>query len=492
MGIVTSQSIKNTLITYLGFGLGAINVLFLFTEFISDEYFGLITYIFSTANVMMPILAFGVHNTLIKFYSTYKTRQTQNGFLILMLFLPLAIIIPTAIIGYFAFDVISTWLSGTNTIVADYVWLIFISAVAFSYFEVFYAWSRVQMQSVFGNFMKEVFHRAGTMILLFCLYLGFIDVEQLIYSITGIYIIRVVIMKLYAFSLRFPSFNTVKIPNLSSVLKYTSLIIIAGSVANVILEVDKFMLNRYVAIEYVAYYGVAIYIASVIGVPSRSMHQIISPLTAKLLNERNRGELGKLYKKSSLSLFIISGFIFLLIILNINELYNFINENYADGILVVFVISLSKLTDSLLGNNNAILFNSDYYRMVLVLGVFLAVLTVVLNMVFIPIYGINGAAFATFLSILLYNLAKLCFVHIKLKMQPFTINTVKVLVLIIVNLGVFYFWDFPWHPILNIGLKSFLITAFYGTVVYTLHFSEDITQLINTIIKRIKRENPTK
>ena len=491
MGIVTNQSIKNTIITYLGFGLGAINVLFLFTEFISDEYFGLITYIFSTANVMMPILAFGVHNTLIKFYSSYKTRQTQNGFLMLMLFLPLAIIIPTAIVGYFAFDAISSWLSGTNAIVSDYVWLIFISAIAFSYFEVFYAWSRVQMQSVFGNFMKEVFHRAGTMILLFGLYLNFIDVEQLIYGITGIYIVRVVIMKLYAFSLRFPSFNTTKIPNLSSVLKYTTLIIIAGSVANVILEVDKFMLNRYVAIEYVAYYGVAIYIASVIGVPSRSMHQIISPLTAKLLNDKNKIELDKLYKKSSLSLFIISGFIFLLIILNINELYNFINDNYVDGILVVFVISLSKLTDSLLGNNNAILFNSDYYRMVLVLGVFLAILTVVLNIIFIPIYGINGAAFATFLAILLYNLAKLWFVNIKLKMQPFTLNTVKVLVLIIVCLGVFYFWDFPWHPLINIGLKSFLITVFYGTVVYTLQFSEDITSLINTIINRIKRENPT-
>ncbi len=491
MGIVTSQSIKNTIITYLGFGLGAINVLFLFTEFISDEYFGLITYIFSTANVMMPILAFGVHNTLIKFYSTYKTRQTQNSFLILMLFLPLAIIIPTALVGYLAFDAISTWLSGTNAIVGDYVWLIFISAVAFSYFEVFYAWSRVQMQSVFGNFMKEVFHRAGTMILLFCLYLGYINVEQLIYSITGVYILRVIIMKLYAFSLRFPSFQMVKLTNLSSVLKYTTLIIVAGSVANVILEVDKFMLNRYVSIEYVAYYGVAIYIASVIAVPSRSMHQIISPLTAKLLNDKNNAELDIIYKKSSLSLFIISGFIFLLIILNINELYQFINDNYADGLVVVFVISLSKLTDSLLGNNNAILFNSDYYRMVLVLGMFLAVLTVVLNMVFIPVYGINGAAFATFLAILVYNMAKLWFVKVKLKMQPFTFNTVKVLVLLIVSLGLFYFWDFPWHPIVNIGLKSFLITVFFGIIVYVFNFSDDVSELINNIIKRIKRENPT-
>ena len=77
------------------------------------------------------------------------------------------------------------------------------------------------------------------------------------------------------------------------------------------------MLGHYIAIENVAYYGVAIYIATVIGVPARSMHQITNPLTAKLLNDNNKIELEVLYKKSSLNLFVISGFIFLLIILNI-------------------------------------------------------------------------------------------------------------------------------------------------------------------------------
>ena len=486
MGIVINQSIKNTIITYLGFGIGAINVLFLFTQYLSDEYFGLITYILSTANVMMPILAFGAHNTIIKFYSSYKTRLTQNSFLILMLFLPMVIIMPLALVGYVAFDTISQWFVGNNNIVEDYVWLIFITAISFSYFEIFYAWSRVQLQSVFGNFMKEVFHRVGVSILLLCLYADFINVNQLIYGITGVYLLRLIIMKFYAFSLRFPSFKFGKINNISSVLKYTSLIIIAGSVANIILEIDKFMLNRYIAIENVAYYGVAIYIASVISVPSRSMHQIVSPLTAKLLNERNKDELKLLYKKSSLNLFIISGFIFLLIILNINEMYQLINENYAQGLLIVFIISISKLIDSLLGNNNAILFNSDYYRMVLILGVFLAVLTIVLNMVYIPIYGINGAAFATFLAVLLYNIAKIWFVSYKFKMLPFTINTSKVLMLILVSLGVFYFWDFGFHPLLNIFLKSVLISVFYGLIVYSLNFSEDITTIINKLLKRSK------
>ncbi|NIK91941.1 oligosaccharide flippase family protein [Mangrovimonas sp. CR14] len=484
MGIVLNQSAKNTVLTYLGFGIGAINVLFLYTKFLSPEYFGLITYILSTANILMPLMAFGVHNTIIKFYSSFRSKQSQNSFLILMLFLPFAIIIPAGILGCLFFSSISEWLSGDNPIVKDYVWHIYIAAVSFAYFEVFYAWSRVQMQSVFGNFMKEVFHRILTTLLLVCLYLDWLTVDQLIWGIVGIYILRMIVMKLYAYSLRFPSFKLSKIPNLSAILKYSALIIIAGSVANVILEIDKFMINYYVPIENVAFYGVAIYIATVIGVPSRSLHQITSPLTAKLLNEKDRDGLKLLYQKSSINLFIITGFIFLIIVLNINQLYMMLEPGYADGLVVVFVIGLAKLMEGIIGNNNAILFNSDYYRMVLILGVFLAILTVILNALFIPLFGINGAAFATLLAMFFYSASKVGFVYKKFRMSPFTSNTVKVFILILVCMGAFYFWDFSFHPIVNIGLKSLLIALGYGIIVYTLNLSEDINQIINKLLNR--------
>lgn len=485
MGLVASQSIKNTVTTYLGFGIGAINVLFLFTNFISDTYFGLITFMLSTANIMMPLMAFGTNNTIIKFYSIFKTRQSQNSFLTLMLFLPLVVIIPVGLIGHLAFESISNWLSQKNPIIKDYVWLIYFSAITFAYFEVFYAWSRVQFQSVLGNFMKEVFHRLCTTILLFALYFGYLNVEQLIYGIVGVYFLRMLIMAVYAFSLKQPVIKFNKFKSLPNVLKYTSLIIIAGSVANLILEIDKFMLGYYVDIEKVAYYGVAIYIASVIGVPLRSLHQIISPITAKLLNEKNKGELKALYQKSSLNLFIISGFIFLLIILNINELYLLIPEKFSGGLFIVVLIGIAKVMDNLLGNNNAILFNSDYYRMVLLLGVFLVIATVALNMVFIPIYGINGSAFATFLAILIYNIAKILFVKYAFKMIPFTMATLKTLGLILVCVGLFYFWEFPFYAIINIGLKTLLICVFYGYTVYTLKLSDDISSIINKLLKRI-------
>jgi len=483
MGVVLSQSFKNTIWTYVGFALGAVNTLFLYTNFISAEYYGLVTFILSTAFVMMPLMAFGVHNTIIKFYSSYKTKNSLNSFLTLVLFLPLLVIVPVALIGYLSYDTIGDFLSQKNAIVKDYIWHIFAVAVALAYFEIFYAWSKVKMQTVFGNFMKEVFHRAGVMVLLFCVYKMWLTVEEFIFAIVMIYILRMAIMKLYAYSVHFPVVKFKRIPNLKEVLNYSALIIIAGSVAVLLLDIDKFMLGEFIEIENVAYYGVAIYIATVIGVPARAMYQITNPITAEYLNKNQLKNLKDLYQKSSLNLFIISGLIFLLIILNINELYRVIPQEFSGGLLVVFMIGMVKLYDNLLGNNNAILFNSDYYRVVLILGVILAILTVILNIVFIPRYGINGAAFATFLAVLLYNSAKLVFVSYKFKMQPFTSATAKTFVLMLVLIAAFYFWEFPFHPILNITFKSVIVGLVYLIAVYKFELSSEISKVISRYLK---------
>lgn len=479
MGIVITQSFKNVISTYLGFIIGAINVLFLYTKFLSDEYYGMVGYMLSLANVIMPLMAFGVHNTLVKFYSSYKTRVSLNSFLTLMLYLPLLLIIPISLLIYCSHETISYFLSSKNEIIKDYLWHTLIIAISLAYFEVFYAWCKVQMKTVFGNFMKEVFHRAAAMVLLFLLSLKVIDIALFMWGLVIIYLLRMLIMMVNACIIKLPVITFKYVPNLSSILKYSFLIILAGSIATILLDIDKVMLGSFIDINQIAYYNVAIYIATVIAVPQRAMHQILLPVIAKYLNDKNYDALQILYKKSSLTLFIVAGLIFLLIVLNINQLYLILPKPFSDGLFVVFIISLSKLYDTVLGSNNAILFNSDYYRMVLIMGVILVVLMILLNMFFIPIYGINGAAIATFLALFIYNSIKLYFVYLKFKIKPFTINTLKICGVLILSFAVFYFWDFPFTPIINMVLKSGLITVFYVFIIYKYHFSEDISMLLN-------------
>lgn len=474
MGIVALQSLKNIMSTYLGFAIGAVNTLFLYTQFMSDAYYGMVGYMLSAAHVMMPLMAFGVHNTLVKFYSSFKTNASINSFSTFMLFLPLLMIVPIALIGYFAHDIIAVFLSHKNTMIKHYLWHIFITAVALAYFEVFFSWVKVQMQTVFGNFMKEVFHRVGTMLLLFSLYFEVLSLKNFMLGLVVVYVIRMLSMMVYAFKIKAPVITFKLVNGVGDILKYSILIIIAGSVATILLDVDKVMMGNYLDIKKIAYYNVAVFIATVIAVPQRSMHQILLPLSAKYLNENDYDNLKDLYKRSSLNLFIVGGLIFLLITLNINQLYKILSEEYSIGLFVVLLISLSKLYDSLLGSNNAILFNSDYYRIVLFMGVVLVILMILFNMLLIPLYGINGAALATFISVFLYNTIKLFFVYRAFNITPFTINTVKVALLLLVFCMSCYFWDFNFHPIVNIGIKSLLICTLYCSIVYKFRFSEDI------------------
>ncbi len=487
MGIVIKQSIHNTLITYLGFLVGAVNILFLYTNFLSETYFGLVSYILSTANILMPLMAFGVHNTIVKFFTKYKTRVQQQRFLGFSLLLPLIVVIPFGVIGQLAYESISTWLSKENTIIKDYVWLIYLTAIAFAYFEIFYAWSKVHLHSVFGNFIKEVFHRVAIMLLLFVLHFDYITIDQFIYATVLIYFLRLIIMAFYAFSLKKPSFQIKSLTDKFTMVKYSGLIIIAGSVALIILELDKFMIGQLVpSLSNVAYYSVAIFIATVIDVPLRSMQQITNSLTAQYLNDKNKKELDLLYKKSSITLLIVSGLIFLLILINIKSLYAIMPNNYSEGLFVVFIISVAKLFNSVLGNNNSILFYSDYYRMVLFFGVIIAICTVVMNLVFIPAFGLEGAALASCITIFIYNSIKLWFVWLKFKISPFTKQTGQTISVIVLLLIAFYFWDVIEYPFLSIVIKTALCSLFYAYLVFKFKLSTDIYFIMNQWLLKIK------
>ena len=487
MGIIFKQSLKNTTITYLGFGIGAINTLFLYTRFLTDEYFGLVGVILSTSAILMPLMAFGVPNTLVKYYSKFDGSESTDGFLTLMLVLPLIIILPLAGISYFANELIGNFLASKNSIVKDYVWYIFLIGLAMAYFEIFYAWSKVHMKSVFGNFMKEVLVRVGVSILLLSLYAGFISVDFFLKALVGLYLLRTLIMKLYAYSLRRPRLS-IRWPSGSrAMVSYSILIILGGSTAVILLEIDRFMINQFIPIQNVAYYTVAIFIATVIAVPARAMHQITYPLTAAILNRDDINELQSLYQRSSLTLFIVSGLIFVLILLNLNDFYMLLPEAYRGGYIIVLLIGLTKLFDALMGNNNAILYNSDYYKVLLLMGVFLAACTILFNWILIPAYGLNGAALANFIAICIYNLIKLIYVKRKFNILPFTHETLRIVGLLVFTGIIFYFVKFNFSPLINIALKSILITVFYVGILYRFKISKDVFEVLSGFFDRKRR-----
>ncbi len=484
MGIVQSQSIKNTIITFLGFGIGAVNALFFYTNFLGKLHYGIVATVLSGANILMPLMAFGAQNTMIRFFSSYKTEKEREEFLTFMLYLPLVFIVPISLIFYFFYDEIAhSWIKENPTL-QPFFWLIPVVGLFMAYFEVFYAWAKVHMQSVIGNFISEVLVRSIVMILLIGVHFNWLAKDTFVYCVALAYFAQLIAMKLYAISIKMPVWRIAIPTNFREIIYYSLFIIVSGGIAVMLVDFDKVMIPQYLSVEQNALYAVAIFISTVIAVPSRAMTQIVAPITARLMTEKKHDELNNLYQKSAINLQVIGGFIMLLIFVNIKEMYQLIPKDYSGGIWVVFMIGLSKFYDVLLGNNNSIIVNTKYYRTVLLFGIATVVLMIVLNMLLIPIYQIEGSALATLITVAAYNTVKLFFVVKKMDLFPFTQKTLYSLLITALSFGLFYYWDFPFHAVINITLKSLLLSVLYLFLNYRFAISQEINEFVNKLIKK--------
>ena len=321
------------------------------------------------------------------------------------------------------------------------------------------------------------------MALLFCVYFEFITEVEFIYYLTGAYFLRLLIMMLYAFKLYFPKITFSLPSNYKEIFKYSLYIILAGSAGAILLDIDKVMIPSKEEIALAAYYSVAVFIGTAIEAPGRAMLQILQPLTSKAINENNFTEINKLYKQSSINLLLVCGLFFLLVNLNIQELFKLLPQEYSGGKWVVLMISGAKLYKMFLGINGEIIMNSKYYKMLLPLAIGMALSVILLNDWLIDLYSTDGAAISTLVVILFFSTIKLWYVKRKFSITPYSKKTGQLIVLIILVFVSFYFWNFQFHPIVNIILKTVLISVIYLFTVIKLEISLDINKLLSRLIK---------
>ena len=485
MGIVIKQTSKNIFTISIALLIGGLNTLYFYPEFLKDEYYGLVVFLLATSNLLQPLMSLGAQHTIIKFYSSFKDKVSKDAFLSSIIFIPLIIIIPITFFVVKAHDLIGEFLSVQNPIIESYVWVIFLVSFATSYFEVFYAWSRVHLKSVFGNILKEIYPRVSVMILLLLVSFDFLTKEGFVWWLTGLYYLRLIIMIVYSFSIYVPKFSFKLPQNFKEILSYSIYILLAGSAASLLIDIDKYMIPQKEAISQTAYYAVAVFIATVVEIPGRAMFQILNPMVAKAINNNDFQELNNLYQKSSSNLLIVSGFFFLLINLNISSFYLLMNnELYSDAILVVLMISLAKLIQMSFGCGPAILATSSFYKITLPFSIAMAISVYFLNDVLIDLYGINGAAISTLIFLSVFTFLKVLFIKHKLKINPYNFNSIKIILIVMLMYLSISYVGFMHSAFIDIVLRSVIVSIIYIGLVYYLNLSTAINNIIKSLFKR--------
>lgn len=487
MGIVVNQSYKNIIIISIALVIGGVNTLYFYPVFLKAEYYGLVVFLLATSNLLQPLISFGSQHTIIKYFSSYNSAKEKDIFMSSIIFLPILTIIPICYLVVQFHDIIASFLSLKNPIIESYVWVIFLVAFATSYFEVFYSWARVQLKSVFGNFLKEIYPRVSIFILLLLVFYDIISKENFVWYLTGFYYLRLLIMIAYSLKLYTPNFYFRLPVNTKQILSYSIYIFLAGSAASILIDIDKFMIPQKEAISQTAFYAVAVFIATVVEIPGRALFQIVNPLVAKALNTNNFTELKMLYKESSLNLLIISGLFFLLINLNIVPFYELMdNPSYGTAVWVVLMISLSKLILMSFGCGPAILATSKFYKITLPFSIGMALSVYFLNDYLIDLMGINGAALSTLIVVAVFTFLKIIYLKSKLNLSPYSFNSVKTLFIIGSLFLIFENISFPFKGISLIIINSLIIGLVYTLVVYYSNLSGTLNKFLRNVLSKLR------
>ncbi|MBK7966366.1 MAG: hypothetical protein IPK10_14505 [Bacteroidetes bacterium] len=151
--------------------------------------------------------------------------------------------------------------------------------------------------------------------------------------------------------------------NFVQLIRY-GLLLWFASVASIGLKFfDAIMIGQYMPLAFVGIYTVAAFIPTIIEAPLNAFDRIAASKIAFAWKENDREEINSIYQKSSLYMFMIGGFLFLNVNINIYDLFTFLPEGYDQGAPIVIILSLASLYNMATGLNAAILFNSDKYRL---------------------------------------------------------------------------------------------------------------------------------
>ena len=494
MGVVIRQSFITTVLTYVGVVIGYVNVLILFPKFLTPEEIGLVRLIPSAAFLLLPLAQLGLAQCTVRFYPAFEKKKNGPGELLAFGFIGVTIGYLITLVLYNIFrEPITAYFAKESGLVNNYQWVILAVLLGMSFQAVAEGYSRALLKIVAANFAKEVLVRVGTSITVLLYAVNIITFPVMVYTMILVYGVSLLYLLGYLayrkqLSLKF-SFSTFERPQLKEMMVYSMYALLGAGGSFIILNIDQIMISGIIGLSWNGIYTTAFYIAVVIEMPRRALTQITTPLISRAFDKHDMVEIDKLYKKVSINQMIAGSLLYTGIAANLNSIFALVpnNEAFIQGVTVVNIIGLGKLLDMTFSLNGEIIVMSKYFRFNVASLVILAILAVVLNLWLIPLYGIDGAAWASAISLFIYNLVKMIFVWMKLGVQPFTWKNVSMLVISgLVLLAGIYLPAFS-NVFLDIFVRSTMITFLFGGAVLLFRISPDVNELVKVVWGRFRQ-----
>ncbi len=503
MGVIKQQSINGALANYLGVAIGFVTTFFVLTNCLSQEEIGLTRTMVDAAMLFSSLAQLGTNAGIIRFFPFFRDDKRNHGIFgwsILIPFIGFCLLTAAFLLFH---DPIQALYADKAPMIVDYFYLLLPLTFFALYMTVFETNASALLHIAVPKMVREVGIRLFTLVCYLLYGFDLIGIDTFMLLFCGSYALAMLLNFFYLLHLGKISFRIdwqwLTKDMLRDLLRYSLFMTVTVLAGNIPL-INSLFLSAKDGLAMTGVYTIATYIANIVETPYRSLGAITAPLIAENVKNGDWREVNRLGRQVSLHQLLVACLIFFLIWTNLRDLFGIIphGEDYAAGMMVVFIMGLAKIVNSSLSISTHVLNFSRHYTMALPCIALLTLCAILLNQWLIPHWGINGAAAATLLAYLLYYTVLLWFLRKKLKVSIFSRPQLTTLVLTAVLFLLSFIWDLTLTPLLTgehyqqavtaplprLLLDAVLRTAFFLLVCLIAVYRLKISQPINDLIEK--------
>lgn len=496
MGNLRKQTIISSILVYIGFLIGFINM-YLYTKqgLFTPEQYALTQIFFDFAQIAFACGSLGVIPVVYKFYPYYKDNLPKNK---------IDILTWAMLIAFFGFLMIllAGWLFEpffiqkfieNSSLVLDYYFWLFPFTMGMLFYSVTESFAWAVHRSVITNFLKETILRVLSLVLIALYFFRLISFNTFIYLFSFQYLAIFIILFVYLYRTGELHFNfsvsRVTRKYWKKMANMQALIWSGTFIAAISATIDTFIIASIFGLTSAGVFTFGRYAANLIQVPMRSINAVSAGILSKAWKDKNFPEINRIYYRSSINLLLISLFIFGNIWLNVQDGIDVldIQNKYMEAMTVLLLLCVVRTIDAGTGLNALVIGTSTYWKFDFISGVCLLVLRLPLTYYLIKSYGIVGSAYAELISVSAINMVRYEFLRRKFGMSPFSIKT-----LYSVLLGVSAYF-LTWlvfrnvHGWTGIFLKTGSFSGIMAAGIFYWKLTPDAAQLYEVFLNKLKR-----
>ncbi len=490
MGIIKRQGIKQSLVNFIGVAIGAISTLTIYAS--EKEAYGLARFLLGTSLFLAPFISLGFTSVAIRFFPEFKEKHPRyHGFLGLLLLIVSVGSLFFFSVSWFFQDAILESYEGKSPLFRQFLPYLVPLSILTAFFHVLYHYcinfQLITVPAVFQNGIK-----ISLPILLLLFAGGYLTLVGVVNGIVLNFILVVLGMSFYIYylgewhwRLDFSFMTTERWKRIWNYAGYG----LASSVGSILaIRIDEIMIPTLIDFRSNGIYAIAAFIGNTIMIPGNALIHLASPVIAQSIKDGEIAEVGRIYKRVSTNLSLVGLFFFIGIIASVQDLFALMPKSHDlhQGFTIVLLIGFARIVDMSTSVNNQIINYSRYYRFGMFAILMMGGINIGFNLWLIPEYGIIGAAMATLLSLSIYNLLKLLFIYYQYRLQPFSRKTLYLFAWAAIVYALSLLYPSQGKPLLDLILRSSIVTVLYLPVVLYFRISEDISELVEQSWERLK------